>query len=287
MRTTTTLTLGFLIVSLGAPSTPKPPSVQRVADGVFAVLSLYHPSSRGRGVNAAFIGTSRTIVFIDSGMTVDSAEFIWNEAVKRFPGRSRSVLVLTHFHCDHTFGMGYFKARGATAIGHRLIVPWLDPTQFAERLKRQTGKPMTFPEVMALESFENPDAGRRILGNVVLSSPDRVIEGDDVLEVDDLRLDLLHVPGHSPDSVCVFERRTGTLIAGDLVYNGGPPFLHDESKEAREQWIRSLLRVERLAILRIVPGHGPVCGESAIADNIRSLRGSDDGAREAHRTPEP
>jgi hypothetical protein len=49
------------------------------------------------------------------------------------------------------------------------------------------------------------------------------------------------------------------------VYSRGRPFLHDESKEAREAWVESLRRVGRLPVRRIVPGHGPICDKGAIA----------------------
>jgi hypothetical protein len=149
----------------------KPYVVERVADRVFAVVGLYYPGT-GPGVNAAFIASSRSIVFVDAGMTIDSAETIWREATARFPGRSRFVLVLTHFHADHVFGMSVFRKHGATVIAHRAIEPWLDEVGFKKRLERRTGKPMTFPEVFALEDFGDAAAARRVFGSVVLTRPD-------------------------------------------------------------------------------------------------------------------
>jgi glyoxylase-like metal-dependent hydrolase (beta-lactamase superfamily II) len=253
----------------GTPPLTARPHVERVADGAYAVMGLYHPQG---SVNAAFIVTPRSIVFVDAGMTADDGRAVWREATRRYPRRRQIFLVLTHFHCDHTFGMGYFKTRGAVVIGHRAIRPWLDQAAFAADLERRSGRRLTFPQVMALENFGTTDVRRTVLGNVQLSPPDRLLAADDVLTVDGRTLDLLHVPGHSSDQIAVFDRRTGVLVAGDSVYTARDPYLHDEPPEAYQTWIDSLATLRRLPIGRIVPGHGPIAGIAAIDANIRALR---------------
>ncbi|OGD27559.1 MAG: hypothetical protein A2028_03970 [Candidatus Aminicenantes bacterium RBG_19FT_COMBO_59_29] len=244
--------------------------IEKLAQHLYAVIDLYHPSP-GVTVNAAFLATTNSLVFIDAGMNRDSAEAIWTEAHKRFPGKTKNYLILTHFHCDHTFGMGFFKARGTKVIAHREIDPWLDQEKFKKRLLKTAGKAWTFPQVIAFETYPSPAEAEEILGQVELSSPDVLITQDQVIEVEELKLGVLHVPGHSPDLLAVYEPLSRTLFASDLVYGRQEPFLHDKTKTGFEDWIASLKRIRELSIIKVVPGHGPVSEKKVIDENIRSL----------------
>ena len=126
--------------------------IEKLAQHLYAVIDLYHPSPGGT-VNAAFLTTQNSLVFIDAGMNQDSAEAIWTEAHKRFPEKTKNYLILTHFHCDHTFCMGFFKARGTKVIAHREIDPWLDQEKFKKRLLKTRGKVWTFPQIIAFETY--------------------------------------------------------------------------------------------------------------------------------------
>jgi len=240
--------------------------LQRISGNLAAVIDLYHPSPKAT-VNAAFMATEKSLIFVDAGMNQDSAAAIWEEATKTFPGRTSFYLILTHFHCDHTFGMGFFKSKGAKIIGHRNIDVWLDQAKFSKRIREMVGEDMTFVDVIAEETYSNPEEARKVLGEVTLSSPDLLIDADFILKVDGKKYELLYVPGHSDDLMVVFEPESRTLIASDLIYTDGNPFLHDETKEGYEGWLKSLKRVEALPIDIIIPGHGPVGDKSAIEKN--------------------
>jgi glyoxylase-like metal-dependent hydrolase (beta-lactamase superfamily II) len=167
--------------------------------------------------------------------------------------------------------MDIFKKKGARVIGHKNLDPWLDQMKFLERLRQTTGKNMTFVDVIAQEEFPSLEAARNTLGNVSLSPPDTFLEGDDILTLGDVSLQIFYVPGHSDDLLAVYEPTSRTLVASDLIYSSGVPFLHDPTKLAYADWIRNLNRIKRLPVKAIIPGHGPVCNPAMIATNIRSL----------------
>jgi glyoxylase-like metal-dependent hydrolase (beta-lactamase superfamily II) len=245
--------------------------LERLTPNIYAALNLYYPSSKV-GVNAVFMATDGSLIFIDAGMNMDSAEAIWSEATKLFPGKTSYYLILTHFHCDHVFGMNFFKNRGANVIGHNNIEPWLDQKKFIEILRKTTGRAMTFVDVISLENYSSSEEAKKILGDVRLSPPDFLIDGDYVLEVNDLRLNIFHVPGHSPDLIVVYESQTQTLVASDLIYCAGEPFLHDKTLQGYKEWENSLTRINDFPTKKTVPGHGPICDKTMIDKNIQSLR---------------
>ncbi len=54
----------------------------------------------------------------------------------------------------------------------------------------------------------------------LLVSPDIGLGDEQELEVGGLRLQFLHVPGHCPDHVVIYERSSRVLITGDLLFVG-------------------------------------------------------------------
>lgn len=59
-----------------------------------------------------------------------------------------------------------------------------------------------------------------------LTHPDRAPDGDladgETLSVGGIDLRVLHTPGHSPGSVCLYAPELGTLFSGDTLFSGGP-----------------------------------------------------------------
>ena len=54
------------------------------------------------------------------------------------------------------------------------------------------------------------------------TEPDIQIEDGGIFEVADVTLEVIHAPGHSPGSVCLYCEELGVLFAGDVLGGGGP-----------------------------------------------------------------
>jgi hydroxyacylglutathione hydrolase len=52
--------------------------------------------------------------------------------------------------------------------------------------------------------------------------PDGPLRDGQVIIVGDTRLTVLHTPGHSPGSVCVYAPTLGAVFTGDTLFQGGP-----------------------------------------------------------------
>src|SRR5439155_25126226 len=93
----------------------------------------------------------------------------------------------------------------------------------------------------------------------------------------DLSLELLYMgPAHTTNDIVAWIPERRVLFSGDLVFNGGTPFVMMGSVAG------SLTALERLKERRpqtIVPGHGPVCGPEALEANAAYLRFLQDVAR--------
>jgi hydroxyacylglutathione hydrolase len=89
-------------------------------------------------------------------------------------------------------------------------------------------------------------------------TPSRVLRDGEVLELGDLRFELLASPGHSPGCLVALEREHGTALVGDVVFAQGigrtdfPRSDHGDMMRSLERLFDELPR-ETL----IHPGHGP------------------------------
>lgn len=86
----------------------------------------------------------------------------------------------------------------------------------------------------------------------------RDLRDGDQLRIGDLVFDILHTPGHTEGSVCLYEERLGLLLSGDLLFAGSYGRT-DLPGGNDEQMVASLGRVAREIpeAVRVLPGHGP------------------------------
>jgi cyclase len=97
---------------------------------------------------------------------------------------------------------------------------------------------------------------------------------------DDLECRLLYCggPAHTTNDVVVWVPERSVLFAGDLLFNGGSPFLLSGSVQGAIDVLEGFVRP--LGAQLIVPGHGAVTGPEVIDDVLDYLRFVESLARE-------
>jgi len=120
-------------------------------------------------------------------------------------------------------------------------------------LKRASGAPLAI----------HPEDAYRLGGHnnlgfeVEAVTPDRELRDGEQLQIGDLVFDVLHAPGHTEGSVCLYEERHALLLSGDVLFAGsyGRTDLPGGSDEAM---VASLARLARDLPdgVRVLPGHG-------------------------------
>ncbi|MBN2230854.1 MAG: MBL fold metallo-hydrolase [Candidatus Thorarchaeota archaeon] len=233
------------------------PKVYELHEGVYAVIGLYHISG-SIGTNAGIIMTPDSVVFIDSGMTISSAEFLWRVAQDHMSGNEDLYLILTHHHSDHVFGMRVLREKGVRVIAHSGVREYLDDPD---------GKYLEF--VKSLMRC-GPEEAKEILGDVRLTVPEQLIDNDTVLKVG-TEIHLLATPGHVPSELSVYHPSSKTLFAGDTIFSEGSPTTRFGGPDDWRLWISHLERLRQMDIATICPGHGELCTIDEIQRNIDSL----------------
>jgi len=110
----------------------------------------------------------------------------------------------------------------------------------------------------------HPDDAYRLEGKnnygfeVERSVASRDLREGEQLRIGDLVFDILHTPGHTEGSVCLYEERRALLLSGDVLFAGSYGRT-DLPGGNDEQMVASLARLSREIppAVRVLPGHGP------------------------------
>src|SRR4051794_9115469 len=171
-------------------------------------------------------------LLIDCGLGVTALAPLLRERFGREP-----VLVLTHAHLDH---MG---------SAHEFSHVWAHPLELVDDpapgslhgpvLAAQLGLAETLPPALLTARPH----GRYDLGTyrVRPATRTRSLADGDLLDLGDHALTVLHLPGHSPGSIALFDESDGTLFSGDVVYDD--VLLDALPGSDTEQYARSLRRL--------------------------------------------
>ena len=177
--------------------------------------------------NAILFGIDGIGAVIDPAM--GSAEKIVHQA--QADGLEIKKIFLTHSHWDH-------------------IVD-------AKLLKEQTGA-LLYVHPFDAKNIEVPGTDGLPLATPISGvAPDLFLNEGESISLGSLTIEVIHTPGHSPGSVCLYLREQGILFSGDTLFAGAIGRL-DLPTGVPEMMEESL---EKLAALppetKVIPGHGP------------------------------
>ena len=116
-------------------------------------------------------------------------------------------------------------------------------------------------------------------GDLEVAPPFLTFETAVTLWADELRCEVRYVgsPAHTTNDSIIHIPDRSVLFAGDLLFNGGTPFLLMGSITGAIEVLEQV--VAPLGAQTIVPGHGPVGGPELIDDVLGYLRFVQDTAR--------
>jgi glyoxylase-like metal-dependent hydrolase (beta-lactamase superfamily II) len=167
-------------------------------------------------VTTIYLAGRGQVLTIDSGE--DDERYRW--MLKGYLAATEKAEIgqsaITHYHSDHSSNLKWLRDQ----FGADVLVMRQATSLLQERL---------------------PDAGVTLLK-----------DGAEVGPSDAVRLQVLHTPGHSPDSACFYLEAEGVLFSGDTLLGGSTTTVHDLA-----DYMASLQRLRDLPNLKVIcPGHG-------------------------------
>ena len=175
---------------------------------------------RGYDCNSYLIVDEKTVL-IDTG--TGSSPTLKQKVEKR--AEKIDLIINTHAHLDHVGGNKHFKTD--VAIHEQ--------------------------DFTALESgglYGTAD----LFGKGANSSVDRVLKDGDIVECGELRLDVIHTPGHTPGGICLLSS-AGHLFSGDTLFSGGSFGRVDLDGGSARELSESLERLKSVDFEFLMPGH--------------------------------
>jgi len=142
-----------------------------------------------------------------------------------------TLIVNTHGHADHTIEN--------------------------EKLRKLTGAKLAIHELDAYRLATDDEATRELRMERIPMEPDiQLIDGQEINYGGKSKLRVIHTPGHTEGSICLYEEKNGQLFSGDTLFSQGYGRV-DGMGASREAIIGSLKKLMRLPTqTEVYPGHG-------------------------------
>lgn len=225
---------------------PGKPVLSEVSPGIYAYVQ---PDGTWWINNTGFLTGPQGVISIDTCSTRRRTQ-AYLDAIATVSDAAVRAVVNTHHHGDHTFGNCLLP--GAAIIGH-------------ERTRTEA---VAFGPPADLPFWDGPEWGSLTLDPPFITFTDEI-----AVHAGDLRAQVRHVESaaHTTNDSIVWIPERSVLFCGDLIFNGGTPFLLMGSITGAVEVLERVIKP--LEAETIVPGHGPIfSGSAPIDDTLDYLR---------------
>jgi glyoxylase-like metal-dependent hydrolase (beta-lactamase superfamily II) len=211
------------------------------------------------------LGRERDIV-VDSGMGIAALRPI----IDRLSSQPRLIFT-THAHIDHVGSHPEFT--DCDILIH--------PAEDAD-LARPGQRGLLFPERSAeeVEALRRSgiDPSRSMIDAIPFVGYDvesyqrapvrstRLVSEGDVVETGDREFQVLHLPGHSPGSLALWERSSGSLFSGDAIYDG--IIVDNLPGSDVEVYCATMKRLAELPVTQVFGGHNAPMTRTQMLDVV-------------------
>ena len=215
-------------------------------------------------------GRDRDMI-LDTGMgVVPLRPFL--DTLRRDPAKP-IVCVSSHTHIDHIGAVHEFETRlvhpleaaeTASPSGLRSLFRRDIPETLLQSFL-EAGYPPIGELLIEALPFEGYDpAGYRLRG----AEATGLLEDGDIVDLGDHRYEVLHLPGHSPGGIGLFERATGILFSADAIYDG--PLIYDGPGMSVQAYRETFARLRDLPVATLHGGHDPSFDHARMLEIIES-----------------
>ena len=171
--------------------------------------------------------------------------------------------VATHTHFDHTGGMHEFETRlvhaaeaeSLATASDTMVLKVIDFGAEAIKSMEDQGYRFTQDDFLMAHPHDGFDAAAHQLQP---APPTATLAEGDILDLGDRHYEVLHLPGHSPGSIGLWEKGEGILFSGDAIYDG--PLLYAMEDSDIDDYIGTMERLLELPVEIVHAGHDPSFG---------------------------
>lgn len=227
-------------------------SFERLSDGVTRIFEPH--VIRVMQCNIWHVTGSKRDLLIDTGMGIASLA----EAAREIFCKPLCA-VATHTHLDHVGSLHEFPERIVHAAE-------------ADRLARASENFSMLREDHAVEFVAGLERAGYEVGPSFVTAlpradfdlrsfacpaapPTRVVQEGEIIDLGNRVFEVLHLPGHSPGSIGLWEAGTNMLFSGDAIYDG--PLLDELPGSDIDAYLSTMRRLAQLQARVVHAGHDP------------------------------
>ncbi|MEM7020828.1 MAG: MBL fold metallo-hydrolase [Pseudomonadota bacterium] len=205
-------------------------------------------------------------LLVDTGMGISSLR----QAAQDLFGHSLTA-VMTHTHMDHSGGAHEFEHCVVHELEAKNLSDALDSIPLETRfwpadLVEEMNK---YDPVDEYVISARPDVGFDPTNcRLQPAAPVQLLKNGDMLDLGNRVFEVMHLPGHSPGSIGLWEQATGTLFSGDAVYDG--VLLDELPGSDKQDYQKTMERLMDLPINIVHGGHEPSFGR----ERLREIAGA-------------
>lgn len=145
----------------------------------------------------------------------------------------------------------------------------------AAHLKKKLQVPVYIHPLDAL-NLEKPGSDKlRSLVLIEGIQADQFFKEGDLISVGECVFSVIHTPGHSPGSLCLYNEKNHILFSGDTLFKGTIGAISFPTSQPNQMW-PSLAKLAKLPPqTKVYPGHGPstTIGEESWLSNAKEIFG--------------
>jgi glyoxylase-like metal-dependent hydrolase (beta-lactamase superfamily II) len=220
--------------------------IKEVEKGIFLIKERFY---RGHA-NLYFVKGRGKNLLIDTGTGIIDIKPV-------LPVHAELMVVNTHAHYDHCGGNWSFKEiyihkNEKEAAMHPTKINTLS-THMKEKFF--TGKPF--------HNFKVSNYKIRPHKNI------KTISDGEVINLGNRKFIVIHTPGHSPGSICLYDDESNILFSGDTVYKEDPFF--NFPPFSTKKFVESLKTLSKLEIRTVFPGHYEILNEKGFSEAAKRI----------------
>lgn len=167
------------------------------------VFAIYEPGQYEEVISYLIVGTKKSVLF-DTGLGIGDMKKLITELSPAEP-----IVINSHSHYDHVGGNFQFQKIYAV------------DSQFSQLNSK--GSPYEKVKEFVSEGWiwkETPKNFERKNYEIKTYKLSKGLQNGDRIDLGNRVLEIIQTPGHTPDSICILDRKNRLLFAGDTWYPG-------------------------------------------------------------------
>ncbi len=215
-------------------------------ESIIPNLFVFYSSNQGSN---AFLLAGKKTVLIDASDSGSSKTLLEELKKNGFEAENIDSIIFTHGHADHFTGAKAFP--NAKLLMHKFDAEYVN-------------------------SRDEMFTASAILGSDYFPKIDSFLESGKTLDLKPFKLEVIHTPGHTKGSVCLFDRAKNLLFSGDTIFKDGVGRF-DLPSGNRDDLEGSINMLKGFEFETLLPGHGLIVKGSQSANiesALKALSGS-------------